>query len=310
MTVLVNPPAEKLGFENAILTGTSTRYRVVEFPGPLSIKSIRRGSAVWETRRARHEVRRGAFLVLNDGRPYSLTIDSPEPVETFCVFFRRGLVEEARRSLTLPESALLDRPGEEPREPAGFAEAVRRDAPSLLAGLERLYAETTAVRYPSPLALDERVYQLGAALLLAQTDAARRMARLPARRPSTREELYRRLERARELIASDLAGDLTLDRLARAACLSPYHFHRAFTQTYRETPHRYVTRLRLERARRLLERSDAPVTAICRESGFESLGSFATLFRRRFGLSPRPFRAARKSKSGEVIRAKGPVESP
>ncbi|HWW94753.1 MAG TPA: helix-turn-helix transcriptional regulator [Vicinamibacteria bacterium] len=64
-----------------------------------------------------------------------------------------------------------------------------------------------------------------------------------------------------------------------------------------ETLHAYIVRQRLECARRLLSRWDRPVTAVCLNAGFESLGSFSSLFRRRFGLSPRQFRTASAQKS-------------
>jgi len=57
-----------------------------------------------------------------------------------------------------------------------------------------------------------------------------------------------------------------------------------------ETPHAYRTRRRLERASRLLKETDFPVTDVCLETGFESVGSFSTLFRRRYGVSPKEFR--------------------
>jgi hypothetical protein len=74
-------------------------YRVRDFAGPLSIKSVRSGEALWETTCGRFPLRPGSYLVVNDGHPYSLTIESARPVETFCLFFRRGLVEDVRRAL-------------------------------------------------------------------------------------------------------------------------------------------------------------------------------------------------------------------
>ena len=83
---------------------------------------------------------------------------------------------------------------------------------------------------------------------------------------------------------------ISLAEVARAACLSPYHFHRLFRATFRTTPHEYLTRERLERARHLLANEDLPVTEVSLRAGFEALGSFSTMFRRRFGVSPREFR--------------------
>jgi AraC family transcriptional regulator len=296
MSVLVNPPASRLGFESAILSGRGHRYAVRDFPGPLSIKSVRKGAALWETSRGRFLLQPGSYLVVNEGHPYSLTIESATPVETFCVFFRRGLVEETRRCLVTADARLLDEPDSPSPRGAEFFEAARRDEGLVLPDLERMRAGLQRGDAHG-LWLEQRVLALAAALLEAQTDADRRMARLPARRASTREELLRRLERGREFLVSQVAGRPTLERAARAACLSAYHFHRAFKRAFGETPHQYLTRLRLERARDLLRRTDIPVTSVCFEAGFESLGSFGTLFRKTFGLSPRRYRFAGKKQA-------------
>jgi AraC-like DNA-binding protein len=92
-----------------------------------------------------------------------------------------------------------------------------------------------------------------------------------------------------------LTEHLSLKSIARLAHLSPFHFHRAFSAVFGETPHAYRTRRRLERAARLLEETDAPVIDVCLQSGFESAGSFSTLFRRRYGASPVEFRRSHEA---------------
>ena len=71
----------------------------------------------------------------------------------------------------------------------------------------------------------------------------------------TREELFRRVRRGQEFLHSNPSRDLNLTEIARQSCLSPYHFHRAFTRAFGKTPHQYRNDLRLAQARRLLERS-------------------------------------------------------
>jgi transcriptional regulator GlxA family with amidase domain len=86
------------------------------------------------------------------------------------------------------------------------------------------------------------------------------------------------------------AEPLGVAELARVACLSPAHFLRSFKALFGVTPHGYLTEVRLRHARRLLETTELPVTAVCFEVGFESLGSFSSLVRRRFGVSPSALR--------------------
>jgi transcriptional regulator GlxA family with amidase domain len=99
------------------------------------------------------------------------------------------------------------------------------------------------------------------------------------------------LLRARELIDAQYAQPLDLNELARTANFSRYHFLRAFRRAFRETPHEYLTRKRIERAKELLAQSEFTVTEICFEVGFESVGSFSTLFHKVVGWSPSIYRA-------------------
>lgn len=99
------------------------------------------------------------------------------------------------------------------------------------------------------------------------------------------------LERARQYIDDHLDQVLLLDALAQKANLSRFHFLRLFRFYFYETPHQYVTRKRIERAKELLANSELPITDICFEVGFESLGSFSTLFHSVVGWSPSIYRA-------------------
>ena len=88
----------------------------------------------------------------------------------------------------------------------------------------------------------------------------------------------------------DLMRDCYRETLTLQSHLSKFHFLRLFRDAYRETPLRYLRRRRLEAARSLLTRTDLSVTDICLRVGYESLGSFSTLFRRQVGVSPALFR--------------------
>ena len=87
----------------------------------------------------------------------------------------------------------------------------------------------------------------------------------------TQSTTHEALWRARERIDSHYTQPLDLDELARTANFSRYHFLRAFRRAFHVTPHEYLTRKRIERAKELLAQSAFTVTEICFEVGFESL---------------------------------------
>lgn len=105
----------------------------------------------------------------------------------------------------------------------------------------------------------------------------------------TDESTLVQLRRARDLADRHFAEPVDLDRLAGAAMLSKYHFHRLFTATYGRTPAAYVSERRIERAQDLLRATNLTVTEVCVAVGFSSLGSFSSRFRQIVGETPSEF---------------------
>src|ERR1700682_2819078 len=93
------------------------------------------------------------------------------------------------------------------------------------------------------------------------------------------------------------AQSLDVPALARIAFVSEAHFIRTFRATFGETPHRYLQRRRVERSMYLLRETDHPVTEICLDVGFNSLGTFSRTFRDIVGQSPTDYRKRSDIKS-------------
>ena len=89
-----------------------------------------------------------------------------------------------------------------------------------------------------------------------------------------------------------LRGDLSVRSLARRAAMSPRHFARVFLQEVGATPARHIEDLRLEAARRQLERSTATLEAIADDIGLGSAEVLRRVFHRRFGVTPGQYRAS------------------
>jgi len=292
--LLVNPPGEQLGSENAVLYGSGARYYVPDFEGCLSIKSVFNGQAVWETERRRFLVNEDCWLILNDRQRYTITIDALDPVTTFCLFFERGFVEDAYREQVTPTETLLDSPHPARTPVLEFFTRLEPLNSAVMRSLNLFRMELDAGRL-SRVERDQLFLRVARQLILGRQDTGNAIARLPAVRAATRAEVYRRLLRGRDFLLCSLDRPVRLKDMAAPACMSPYHFHRAFTHTFHDTPHQYLTRQRLQRAARLLRQTELSVTEICLATGFESPASFSALFRRHYGVPPREFSKIREA---------------
>ncbi len=115
-------------------------------------------------------------------------------------------------------------------------------------------------------------------------------------------DCYLRLARSRDFLAAHSCRRIRVPDAAREAGISLHHYIRLYARAFGETPQEFVMRQRLETAQRLLRGGSLSVTDVCLEVGYESLGTFSTLFHRTCGVSP-----ARLSPSPVVSRRRLPL---
>jgi AraC-like DNA-binding protein len=279
------------GAANTAVSGTDRCFFVPDLVSALSIKAVLAGSAMWETESRKYVVRENSYLVVNREQPYSFVIDSAALTTTFSLFFQHGFVEEVHRVVTQPDSTLLDSPEAALSGSLIFRQRLEPEPSGVLAALRGLH-DAQAGGQLSRTATEEAFLRIARTLVreFLRTDKA--ASRLSAVRASTRDELLRRVLRGRDCLLSRMDESVSIADAARAACISRYHFFRAFRAAFRVTPHQFLTTQRLRRARTLLAGGKHTVTDVCFESGFQSLASFSSLFRSHFGVSPQDVQRA------------------
>jgi AraC family transcriptional regulator len=154
--------------------------------------------------------------------------------------------------------------------------------------LETLFAAMLAqAREPGPLCanyMDSLLETFLMRLIVAHTNACVR----PASGSETLASFQ--LNRVIDLIEAHLARHLALSELAHAAGTSVFHFSRAFRNAVGETPHQFVLRRRVARARALLRETNLPVPLVASKCGFNNPVHFARAFARLVGTTPLRFR--------------------
>lgn len=112
--------------------------------------------------------------------------------------------------------------------------------------------------------------------------------------------LYRRIVQAKLFIDCNYAKKIDINDIADESCYSKFHFIRTFKDIYGKTPHQYLTTVRIEKAKELLE-AKTSVTETCFSVGFDSLGSFTVLFKRRAGITPSEYQRAKLKRKQQVL---------
>ena len=165
-----------------------------------------------------------------------------------------------------------------------------------LAGYFQMLASELEVRNPldrrtDPLLLDQSEHLLVRHLLRwhRRDRSGPKPDALAARPPANplRPAVMRRVE---EFVRADLAGEISLESLARVACMSVDHFLRSFRAASGVTPYQYVLTQRLRNAAVMLKAGKAPIAAIALQCGFGNPSHFSVKFHAHFGVSPSRYR--------------------
>ncbi|MER5214555.1 GlxA family transcriptional regulator [Streptomyces sp. NPDC002838] len=210
------------------------------------------------------------------------------------------LVSVCTGAILLAEAGLLD--GRRATTHWAYCDKLARDHPAIEVDAEPIYVRDGHVSTSAGVTSG-----IDLALALVEEDLGRDAALAVARhlvvflrRPGNQAQFSTQLaaqtaqrEPLREVqrwISEHPADDLTVESLAGRARLSPRHFARAFLAETGMTPGRYVDRVRLEHARRLLEDTGDGVEEISRASGYGTPEAMRRAFVKALGAAPAEYR--------------------
>lgn len=114
--------------------------------------------------------------------------------------------------------------------------------------------------------------------------------------------LYRRIVLAKLFIDGHFADNVDLDAIAGEAAFSKFHFIRLFKMAYGKTPHQYLTQVRIEQAKLLLQ-NETSVTDVCFSVGFDGISSFTHLFKRLTKLTPSAYQQQQRLRRQQIAEA-------
>jgi AraC-like DNA-binding protein len=106
-------------------------------------------------------------------------------------------------------------------------------------------------------------------------------------------ENLNKIQNSVDYIEKNLCEEITLDKLARNAYLSKFHFHRLFRQEVGEAVMRYIRKRRLAEAAKEINNTSETITNIAYKYQFGSEETFSRAFKRMYGISPKEYRQSK-----------------
>lgn len=258
--------------------------------GKYHLSTLSGGSADFTIGRRNLKLFPERFIVLNEGSTYSCKVESAEQINICSVLFDADFVCDYEYSSLNENRVLLDNPHYYKNGKPVFIEAIYALNEEVKTGIQQLRKAAEAGLKDEILLMEYFNNCLSAYYDLYHSEVTNRAKSLRSLNLSTRSEILRRLSIARDYMLSNYNRNICLYDVAMAACLSVNHLLRTFKQAYHQSPHQFLTSVRLQQAKYYLKNTDYSVSEIVDIVGFECPSSFTRLFRSSFKITPGKFR--------------------
>ncbi|MGD1894945.1 MAG: helix-turn-helix transcriptional regulator [Cyclobacteriaceae bacterium] len=110
--------------------------------------------------------------------------------------------------------------------------------------------------------------------------------RVQAKKPSTQLETFKRLLIAYEYIHDNISEPISLEELARVSLLSKFHLYDSFKNVYGQTPHQYINRLKVAKAKEYIQQGENSIGEVADLFGFNDICVFSKIFKKIYGNPP------------------------
>lgn len=271
----------RFGTSNIIFNALSDTAHCDNHVGCLSIKTVLSGEEWYGINGRQLAVRPGNFLILNDGQEYSCRIENGS-VKTVSVFFKRKFASGILHDEMNTEADLLDDPFRTDEGSPEFIQTLHNTDQQLQSQLS-LLIRTLEAEGHDPDRVDENLVPLLGHLVRVHRQDVRASKKIRGLKTSTKKEIYKRVCVARDVLNSGYGSKMSLEEVGEASSLSVPQLVRQFKSAFGITPHRYLAKVRLQRAAELLQQSNTPVNEIAWTCGFENASAFSRAFRAAYG---------------------------
>ena len=230
-----------------------------------------------------YPVEGGSYLLSNATQEGFIEVDSDRQVCGICLNIMPELLSEVVATMQRPDTAFSDVALGEFFSSAYFLEnkyvAQQTQLGKMLSDLQpHLFAQSDFNM--------EFFYTLSEKIIADQIPIFKQLQAIPSIKSSTRKELYRHVLKGKDFIDATFLMPTTIEKIAREACLSEYHFFRLFKSIFNVSPHQYILKKRLEYAQNILIQDKIAVSVAAYDSGFSDIYTFSKAFKKHFGHAP------------------------
>lgn len=224
------------------------------------------------------------FLIINKGTEFESKIESSDYVQTISVSFDSNFINDIYVNLNSSTNSLLEHKTN--NLDYHFLETLLPLKGNLLFNLQHIKSFIND-NLNDDFLLEEYLHHTFINYIeIFDSEVISAENRLKCLKNQTKKELIKRLNLAKDYIYCNYNKQLCLKTIAENSCLSVNHLLRTFKQVFGETPHQFLTKLRLKRASYLIKNTTYSLKDIVSEVGFENPSSFIRLYKSYYENTP------------------------
>lgn len=279
------------GWPTVFLNVQTNQASRPDLQGPFSIFTNISGQSRVTVEGRETMIEKDFFYISNQEQHYSLNIDSSDKVETFNIHLSDHFANQAFNSLVSSPEDLLDNQFDQTQRQVNFSNRLYRRDSSFNLILNEIYSEPPS----DPFHEEERLLELVTYLFAIRGEEIKKLQNIPAVKSSTKTEISRRLFWAVDYMHTFYNKPLNLDEVGRVALLSKFYFVRLFKLVFNQSPHQYITDIRITKTLDLLRNTNWTLNQIAVNIGLENASSLSRLFYKKIGCYPSVYRRSIKN---------------
>ncbi len=261
-----------------------------------SIRTISDGYHSHFVKNDKYSLDKNHFLIIPQGESFQSQIETNNPVEGLLVAFQNNDLMQVDYFLNSSDQKLLDQPFSPPQKTIQISDLPIKFkiGPEMLVYLNSL-KEAIKVGGYDRLWFEETFQHILQLVLLENEVLEKKINDFQCSKLSTKKELFKRIQQSGNFIEENMQSDLSLKVLSKQATMSTFHYLRTFKQFYNQTPHQFLTNVRLEKAAFMIRDTDLEIRELAQQVGFQNASSFSRLFKSKLLLSPIAYREMYRS---------------
>jgi AraC-like DNA-binding protein len=273
--------------QNSLIFSSLREYYQPARSQGFAIKYVAEGVERYKLNGKDYPITSGKYLLTNETYEGNVEIEAQKNVNGICINLTPQLISEVLASKKRPDTAYSDNELVRYFTSVHFLDNQYTDTQTHLG---RLLKSLALKAYEQNIDKEELTteffYIIAEKIIDDQQPVYTKLQTIPGLKAATKKDLYRRLERGKEYVDNCFMHPLTIDIIAREACMSEYHFFRLFKSVFGLSPNQYLIRKRLEHGRNMLAQDRYSVSAAAIESGFSDIHTFSKAFKKQFGMPP------------------------